>query len=166
MNLLNLKGRLSFDVHFAGAWSRDINESIFNKLISNFNLTKNIKYHGPLYNKEKEKVFQSADIFILPTKNECFPLVLLEAMSYGLPIITTFEGAIPEIIEDGVNGLLVEQGNVEQLAEKIEFVSNNTNLRVKMMNSNFSKFNNEYKFTNFEENFWNVINSIYSGDLT
>ena len=67
-----------------------------------------------------------------------------------VPIITTFEGAIPEIIEDSVNGFLVEQGNVEKLAEKIEYLFNDLDLQLQIKKSNFEKFENNYTFTQFE----------------
>lgn len=66
---------------------------------------------------EKAKIFKSADIFIFPTLRESFGLVLLEAMSFGLPIVASKEGCIPEIL---MNGILFEKGNVLDFIEKLE----------------------------------------------
>ena len=63
------------------------------------------------------RIYPQADIAVLPSKAEGFGLVLLEAMSHGLPAIGVNAWAMTEIIEDGVNGFLVSQGNVNDLAE-------------------------------------------------
>ena len=72
---------------------------------------------GRKYEKEKEETFAKADIFAFPTyyNNECFPLVLLEAMQHSLPVVSTFEGGIPDIVDEGEAGFLVAQKNAEKL---------------------------------------------------
>jgi glycosyltransferase involved in cell wall biosynthesis len=57
------------------------------------------------------------------------PIALLEAMSVGLPVISTPVGAIPEVVEDGRNGFLVEPGNSKQLAKKIVQLASNEKMR-------------------------------------
>ena len=69
---------------------------------------------------------------MLPTHNECFPLVNLEAMEYKLPVISTNEGGIPSIIEEGKTGYIIEKKNVSALADKIELLLNNPSLCQKM----------------------------------
>jgi glycosyltransferase involved in cell wall biosynthesis len=59
------------------------------------------------------------DIFVLPSYSEGLPLVLIEAMANGLPVVASRVGGIPEIIEHNKSGLLFEAGNYNQLAEKI-----------------------------------------------
>jgi len=63
---------------------------------------------------------QASDVFILPTEKDAFPLALIEAMSCGLPVISTPVGGIQEIIADRQNGLLVEPGNFQQLHDAIQ----------------------------------------------
>ena len=65
----------------------------------------------------------NADIFIHPAIwEEGFGITIIEAMARGKLCIASKRGAIPEIISDGVNGLLVESANAKQLAEKIKYV--------------------------------------------
>ncbi len=65
------------------------------------------------------KYYRAADLFILPTREDIWGLVINEAMAFGLPVITTDRcGAGLELVEDGVNGYLVPIENVEALAEK------------------------------------------------
>lgn len=72
------------------------------------------------------------DIFLLPSVKEGFPWAVLEAMSAKLPVIATRVGAVPEIIEDGKNGFLVEPSHPEQIAPKIEELLKNDYLQKKM----------------------------------
>ncbi|WP_193755570.1 glycosyltransferase [Psychromonas sp. psych-6C06] len=73
------------------------------------------------------EVLKASDIFILPSRSEGTPAALVEAMAVGLPCVATATGGIPEVIEDGVSGLLFERENANELAEKIlELASNPT----------------------------------------
>jgi glycosyltransferase involved in cell wall biosynthesis len=93
-----------------------------------------VNYLGRIYGRDKETVFHESDIFVFPSyySNECFPLVLLEAMQFGVPIITTKEGAIPDLVIEGVNGYLIDDADSVALANKISVLLQSTNLRRKM----------------------------------
>jgi glycosyltransferase involved in cell wall biosynthesis len=90
-----------------------------------------VEYQGKKYDKEKELAFLESDIFVLPTYYpcECFPLVNIEAMQYALPVISTREGGIPDVVVDGVNGFLIPNQNASTLAEKLEILIANSALR-------------------------------------
>lgn len=81
---------------------------------------------------ERDRLLASSDVFVLPSYYEGLPMSLLEAMAWGLATICTPIGSIPEYIEDGVNGLLVRPGAVEELAEKIERLVQDGNLRAQL----------------------------------
>jgi len=66
---------------------------------------------------DPDAVYRAGDAFVLASRWEGLGLVLLEAMWFGLPIIATRASAIPEIVRDGIDGVLVEPGNSHQLAE-------------------------------------------------
>jgi Glycosyl transferases group 1 len=77
--------------------------------------------------------YRDADIFVLPSVwNEPFALVILEAMSSGLPVIATRGGGFPEAVEDGKTGILVERGDAVGLAEAITRLVENEDLRRSM----------------------------------
>ena len=69
-----------------------------------------------------------------------FPNVLLEAMAAGLPIVTTKIGGLAEIVEEGVNGFLVDPKSPVELADKIALILNNENLAKKISNENKERF--------------------------
>ena len=70
-------------------------------------------------------MLNAADIFILPSHSEGLPNVVLEAMACGLPIIATRVGGIPEAVEDGKSGILVEKQDVASLTRAIKYMVEN-----------------------------------------
>lgn len=76
--------------------------------------------HFTGFHSSPAELMNCTDLCVLTTAYETFGLVLIEAMSVGKPVIGTNRGGVPEIIDDGVNGFLVEPGNADALASKIE----------------------------------------------
>jgi glycosyltransferase involved in cell wall biosynthesis len=140
----------------------DISEPEINQIIKNNNLQDKVHYLGPKYYNEKNRILFENDLFIFPTKMpwECFPGVILEAMQFGLPVISTTEGAIPEIIDDGVTGFVVEKSSPQQLAEKIEILIKNPQLRQEMGQAGRKKYEEKYTLRQFEENMKNVFTDV------
>jgi glycosyltransferase involved in cell wall biosynthesis len=75
------------------------------------------------------KLTQRCDVFVLPTRADCFSLASLEAMSVGLPVLTTRVGGIPDIVEDGVTGYLIEPGDYDDMKERLEVLIGSPGLR-------------------------------------
>ena len=152
-----------FKTIFAGNPSRSVTREFFLKTIKRMNLQNYVKYLGPLYKEEKYNVFRESDIFVFPTfyKYEAFPLVLLEAMAASLPVISTSEGAIPEIVDDGITGFIVEKQNPAQLAEKIEYLITHPELARKMGQAGRLKFERQYTIEIFYQNLLQLFNEIF-----
>ncbi|HSA83737.1 MAG TPA: glycosyltransferase family 4 protein [Patescibacteria group bacterium] len=104
---------------------------------------------------EMPNVYQGSDIFVLPSENETFGQVFIEAMSCGVPVIGTKVGGIPEIISDNYNGFLVPPNDESILAQKIERVLNDPLLREKFIKAGIQtvteKFTSEKQFSNFNQ---------------
>jgi glycosyltransferase involved in cell wall biosynthesis len=73
--------------------------------------------------------YGDADVFCLPSFAEGVPVVLMEAMATGLPVVTTRITGVPELVEDGVSGVLVPPGRVDRLADAIESLARDPELR-------------------------------------
>lgn len=84
---------------------------------------------GEKRNDELPKWYAKADAFVLPSRSEGTPTVMLEAMASGTPIIASKVGGVPEVISDGINGLLFESEKSEQLKACLEKLLLNRNLR-------------------------------------
>jgi glycosyltransferase involved in cell wall biosynthesis len=110
--------------------------------IKRHQLEGNIILTGALPLEEVKALYAVCDIFVLPSLAEGDPLVILEAMSSGEPVIGTNVVGIPHHIRDGWNGFLVDPANEQQLAEKIKFLIDNPEDR-KRMGENSRKYAEE-----------------------
>lgn len=99
-------------------------------LIEDHGLTGQVTFHGHIADRERlRQLYRKADVFVLPSLYETFGIVLLEAMAFGLPIVTTTAGAIPELVKDGKNGLLVPPRDPVALAEALKRMAGSAELR-------------------------------------
>lgn len=133
----------------------DLSIDQINIFVRENGLENNALITGALYDADKTNIFSNSDVLVLPTyyQNECFPLVILEAFQHSLPVISSYEGAIPEIIKEALTGFLVPSKNPQRLAEIILSIINNpaqlNNMRTNVVN----QFNQLFSFSVFERNF-------------
>lgn len=83
-----------------------------------------VEFKGWVTGHEKDNLLQFADVFVLPSYYEGSPVAMLEAMSYGKPVIATTVGGIPEIVEPGLNGWLHSPGDQEALLNALLYYIN------------------------------------------
>ena len=149
---------IKFQCHFVGKWS-DITEQKFNSVIQEKGLKDCVTAHGAKYGEEKIRFFQEADLFVFPTcyPNECFPIVLLEAMQQGLPCISTNEGGIPDIIDEGKTGFIVEKRNARQLADRIRYLIEHPESCKEMGENGYKKYRSQFTLQMFEERMKGIL---------
>jgi len=158
-----LKGKgYSFICDFVGGETKEIDRTCFAEEVNKRGLNQLVVYHGKKYGQEKNSLFSNADIFTFPTfyNNECFPLVLLEAMAYYLPIVTTNEGAIPDEVTDGENGLIANRKDIRSLADKIELLIKASELRGKMGRVGYEKYMKEFTLEIFERRMCEILKQL------
>lgn len=117
----------------------------------------NIKFHGYILGEEKTKLFQQASIYVFPSYTEGCPVSVLEAMAIGIPIIYTDVGALPELLEDQINGLVIPIKEVEPISDSIFYLLQNEELRKMMGKKNTEKAVKEFSI----EKIFNEIEDIY-----
>jgi glycosyltransferase involved in cell wall biosynthesis len=98
------------------------------ELISKNNIDDIVEFLGWISGKEKIKVLNECDVYILPSYNEALPISILESMSYGKAIISTNVGGIPEIVGHNRNGLLINPGDLLQMEQAIDCFLDNPEL--------------------------------------
>ncbi len=149
----------SFVCDFVGGETTELSAADFNREVQKRKLNEIAYYQGKRFGKEKGESFQQADIFIFPTfyPNEAFPLVNLEAMEYKLPIVTTNEGGIPDMVKDNVNGLICEKQNPESLADCIARLLDNEALRIQMGKAGYQIFKERFTLQRFEARMCEVL---------
>jgi glycosyltransferase involved in cell wall biosynthesis len=101
-------------------------------LVDNLNLGEYITLVGWVNSEKRNELLASSDVFILPSYNEGLPMAILEAMAWGLPIISTPVGGIPELVVSNKNGFLVTPGDVEQLSQTMQTLIANETLRLSL----------------------------------
>jgi glycosyltransferase involved in cell wall biosynthesis len=131
---------------FGGAWFRAEDERAAKEFVARNKLKEVVEFAGPVSGTAKWRVVFSSDILAFPTfyYYETMGLVLLEAMQAGLPVVATRRASIPEIIEDGVNGYLVEEQDPAGVAGKILKLADDPALRQRMAQANRAKFQAYY----------------------
>jgi glycosyltransferase involved in cell wall biosynthesis len=148
--------RCNFQCTFVGGIG-DVTESEFNHFVKTNGIADCVLYAGKKYGGDKERILATTDIFVHPTYEDCMPLVLIEAMQHALPVISTPEGAIPDMVNDGITGFLVPRKDVTLLAEKIKLLITDPDLRIKMGEAGYRKYQEEFTLKSFEKKFLNII---------
>lgn len=117
------------------------------KYIKKLNLDNQVHLCGWIEKEKKENLLRNSDLLILPSYFESFGIVLLEAMSYKLPVICSNGGYMHEIVDDGINGYVVPVNAPEKIADKIKYFDANRNELIKMGESGFKKVISTYSYT-------------------
>ena len=93
-------------------------------------LSDHISWTGLVEDPFGEGVYDAADIICQPSEwEELFGWMIAEAMAYGKPIVATRVGGIPELVDDGLSGFLVDRGDTVSAAEKLDWLAKNPELR-------------------------------------
>ena len=129
---------------------------------SNRETIESIKYHGLLTNRpELANVMNEYDILVITSKTEAFPMVIQEAMALGMIVLATRVGGIDCHIKDGVNGLLVEDGTPEEVANRIKHqinqLSSDRNLAGKISRNAYDYAANHFSVEKFNQSMSEIL---------
>lgn len=102
------------------------------QVIKNENLEECVEILGEVHGKSKADLYAHSDVFVFPSHQEALPLVNLEAMQWGLPIVTTCVGSVPEIVRDKINGFVVSPRDIKALTDRVITLIDDDDLRMKM----------------------------------
>lgn len=159
LEILKDKG-YSFICDFVGGETKEIDAKRFAEEVEKRGLNEIAIYKGRKYGKEKEEAFEQSDVFVLPTYNETFGLVNLEAMAHKKPVVSTNEGGIPDVIKDGENGLISKRKDPNSLAQCIGKLLDNEDLRERMGLNGYQKLLDLFTEDKFEKNLFQIVNAI------
>lgn len=109
------------------------------KLVKELGLEKSVEFIGRVPREETAPYYQEASVFVLPSFNEGMSNAMLEALSSGLPLLATDTGGTRELLDDGVNGFVIKMKDSQDLANKIEILVKNEDLRKKMAEASRKK---------------------------
>lgn len=121
-------------------------------------LEAHVSINSGIYGEEKIRKMETCDIFLFPSRFECFPLSIIEAMMCGLCIVSTAVGAIPELVLENNCGLLSKPEDLEELTSILSMIVENDDLREKYSKNSLKSFENKYQMEAFENSLINIIN--------
>jgi glycosyltransferase involved in cell wall biosynthesis len=102
------------------------------KIIDGLGITDSVRVLGWIEGETKIRLLQDADVLVLPSYNEVLPMSILEAMAYGVPVVATKVGGIPDAVSNGIEGFLIEPGDVDGIVTAILKIINNIELKKTM----------------------------------
>lgn len=107
------------------------------------------------------KLYQSMDIFVLPSLTEGLPMVLLEAMASSLPVIATKVGAIPTVVQNGETGLVVEPGDPEEISTALLYLLSNPDKAEQMGRKGYKRVKEHYSSSKMAAEYINIYSTLF-----
>lgn len=142
---------------FAGSWASQQLKCDFHEMVDTNDMAEYIHYIGPKFGDEKDQLFADADIFAFPTCNDTFPLVVLEAMQHGLPVISTYEGGIPDMLANGKTGCLIEKNDIHALTSGLKTLMQDPELRVVLGENARNRYLKRFTVAEFENSLKQIL---------
>ena len=156
------QNKMEFRLNLVRIFILQVFELEIRNLIKIYQLENNVFLLGTKVGEEKRKILNDTDIFCFPSyvPSETFGIVLVESMQFKIPIIATNWNGIPFVVDDMKNGLLIKPKDSMDLANKIEELILNQNLRYIMGENGRKKYLEKYSIGSFISNMDNVFNEI------
>lgn len=132
-------------LYLAGPWVWNRDTDAIAKCIKESHFTNRIHLLGVVRGESKIEAFEKADVFAMPTTHpEAQPMVLIEALGAGLPIVATDVGDIPFIVRHGEGGFIIQHGAIEEIADKTKTLFSNREIYKKFSSFNVELFKQEF----------------------
>ena len=117
-----------------------------------------VNYLGWVTGEEKDEVFSHASIYCLPSWGEGFSMGVLDAIAYGVPVVTTNVGGITDIIKHGGSGLIFDTNNLDELSEDLEILMSSPKRRAEIISNADKLKDNQFNISNI----CNQLDKIYA----
>lgn len=134
-----------FKMHIIGSV---IEQGYYDNILQKINcygLRQNVVFHGRVTNEEKAFFMKTSNVFVFPSLQEGYGMVIMEAMSFGLPVIAFNNSAIPYTVKDEYNGLIAANKDIDDLKQKIEMILKDSSLKEKLSQGAFETFSKSRK---------------------
>ena len=172
LKILKDKG-VKFQADFVGGLTKEMSGEEFDCALSMMGLNGCCTYYGPKYGDDKYSFFSQADVFVLPSYTEAFPVSILEAMQFALPVVASNVGGVSAEVEDGVSGFLLGgklpimlntfRPDACEIADKLQVLLTDTDLRHKMGLAGREKFEREFTLEVFEKRMVEILSNNVKG---
>lgn len=116
-----------------------------------------VRFLGFVTDEALDACYRECDVFVMPSAGEGFGFVFLEAMKYGKPIVAARSGGAPEVVQDGLNGKLIEYGNKLELVETLKDLCLHRDKRERLGDGGYRLLQENYTFEHFKQKFADII---------
>jgi len=125
------------------------------------NLQENIHYEGWIDHEDLPQYLNDIKLLVIPSYSEGLPNIMLEAMACGTPVLISPVGAVPDIVEDGKNGFILEDNSPEGIAKRVnEIMKYDEDKMNKIIENANEMVRNEFNFENVQENYREILTNI------
>ena len=135
-------------------------ESKLKRLVDKLNISDKVVFNGQVEYRDLAKYYSQADIFVRASLSEGQGIAFLEAMASGVPVIGTPVGGIPDFLEDGRTGLFCEVSNPESIAQKINEILKDDNLRKNIIHNGLELVREKYSWDKISLKMEEVFNRL------
>lgn len=130
------------------------------KLANELGIQEQVSFLGWVSGEVKHKAFSEAKVLCLPSYAEGFPMAVLDAWAYGLPVIATPVGGLPDVAQEGKNMLLFQPGDVTTLATKLDLIMNDDALRAKLARESCFLASQRFNLTTITEQVADIYSTL------
>jgi len=127
------------------------------ELAQKLGVAERVSFMGFLEDSALQACYRDADLFVMPSTGEGFGFVFLEAMQHGKPIVAANCAAVPEVVANGVSGVLVERDNLAQLADAIVRLCRDRALSARMGAAGRERLQQHFTFERFKRRLHEII---------
>jgi len=159
---INALSRLQCDFAYdiVGKWESDQYKEELYSLVKSLGLSNKVHFHGRLNDEELATKYENATIFIMVSNMEGYGMVYTDAMKYGLPIIASNRGAIPEVVTSGVNGILCDPNDDASIFDAINKMVSDSDILNRMSMENYKKYQTFISREEFIDRYYNYFSEI------
>ena len=144
---------------FAGSGSKE-DEGSIKEMLEKKGLSEKCLFPGWVRDEAKDKLLQESAVFMLPSYQEGLPMAILDAMAYGLPVVSTYVGGIPQLISNGINGHLAQPGDCEAIADGICRILDNADDYKRLSKESYNTAKDEFGFEAHLDKLENVYDEL------
>lgn len=157
-----LSDHSDIQIHFLGGGEQDGDLERYKAKGRDMGLS-NVHFPGYVSGDQKADHLKQADLFVLPSRADNFPISLLEAMSYGLPVVVSDVGAMEEVVSEE-NGIVIAPRDIDALVKAIQFMYHHPEKRKEMGHENIKTVTNNYSAKKYIKNIKSIYTKIDSLD--
>ena len=149
-----------------GEWHDESTKNLFYNGIKKNRLEDRFKDVGYIPHEKIQKYYKTCDLLLHPSKYDGQPITIIEALSFGMPVISTNVGGIPLLVKDGYNGFIIDDANdIQAYIEKIELLIRNQQQYAEMAKNALKYFEDHLTLGHYSNNLSEVFEDMFSGRL-